>query len=90
MGEDIVELVEAPETCEETPEYDNSIEDEFEVEPEEEDDQEIADSNIGRPEIEHQFARYELNYRARRIRELTEAPIKKRGRQGRKPKALAA
>lgn len=79
MANDADELIDAPVDCEETTEYDNRIEDEIEVEPEEE----VAREEILRvdgPDIEHQFARYERNYRARRIREMTLAPLRtKRG-----------
>ena len=90
MADDVIELIEAPETCEETIEFDNSIEDELEPELEEEEEQESTDSYVSRNEIEHQFARFESNYRARRLRELTTAPIKKKMRPGRKPRAIAA
>jgi hypothetical protein len=80
VADDATELIETPETCEETTEYDNRIEDDIEIEPEDE-EQEDMESGHKREEIEQQFARYERNYRARRIRELTLAPIKrKRGR----------
>lgn len=89
MANDTVELIETPFTCEETTEYDNRIEDTFEIEPEEE--QEDTHSRANREEIEQQFARYERNYRARRIRELTIAPIvTKRGRRGRPSAKVAA
>jgi hypothetical protein len=60
------------------------LEDELEgesVEPEEE-PEDIA-SRAKREEIEMRFARYERNYRSRRIRELTLTPFKKNGRRGR-------
>ncbi|MHB9036847.1 MAG: hypothetical protein ACYC64_09275 [Armatimonadota bacterium] len=80
MADDAIELIETPDTCETTTEYDNRIEDDFEIEPEEV-EQEDMESGYKRAEIEQQFARYERNYRARRIRELTIAPVKrKRGR----------
>jgi hypothetical protein len=86
MAQDAVELIETPETCEVTTEYDNRIADDIEIEPEEE-EQEDMESYHKREEIEQQFARYERNYRARRIREITLAPIKRR--RGR-PSKLAA
>jgi len=81
VAENAIDLIETPITCEETTEYDNRIEDEVEVDPEDEEEHEDHDDydsrrNLG--EIEQQFARYERNYRARRIRELTLAPIKRR------------
>ncbi|MCE5314957.1 MAG: hypothetical protein ABFD49_10640 [Armatimonadota bacterium] len=84
MTDDNVEMIETPETCDVTTEYDNRIEDDFETEPEEV-EQEDIESGGKREEIEQQFARYERNYRSRRIRELTLAPIKrKRGRPSNK------
>lgn len=83
MVDEALELIAAPETCEETTEYDNRIEDEDEIEPEE--DQDDSNTPQLRDEIDQQFARYERNYRARRIRELTMAPLKsKRGRPSNK------
>lgn len=75
---DELEMIDSPETCEETTEYDNRIEDEVEIEPEEEQDD--FDTSRNREEIEQQFARYERNYRARRIREMMLTPFKKKGR----------
>jgi hypothetical protein len=80
MVDQIDEPIETPLACEDTIEYDNRIEDDFETEPEETQDDVYSHKNW--EEIEHQFARYERNYRVRRIRELTMAPLKKRGRRG--------
>ena len=77
MAEDAVNLFATPVTCDQTNEYDNRIEDEVEVEPDEE-EHEDGDSRRNWAEIEQQFARYERNYRARRIRELTLAPVRRR------------
>lgn len=77
MANEAIELLEAPVSCEETIEYDNRIEDEVEVEPDEEVEREEIDPRRNWGEIEQQFARYERNYRARRIRELTLAPVKR-------------
>ena len=77
MAQEAIDLIETPETCEVTTEYDNRIEDDIEIEPEPA-EQEDTESVYKREEIEQQFARYERNYRARRIRELTLAPIKKK------------
>ncbi|MEN6356009.1 MAG: hypothetical protein ABFD83_02865 [Armatimonadota bacterium] len=86
MAQDAIELIETPETCVVTTEYDNRIEDDIEIEPEQEEQEDIG-SYHKREEIEQQFARYERNYRARRIREITLAPVKrKRGR----PSKMAA
>lgn len=74
-----MEVFVAPDACEEeTIEYDNRIEDEVEVEPDEEIEHEDSGPRRNWGEIEQQFARYERNYRARRIRELTLAPVKKK------------
>jgi len=83
VAEDADELIETPFPCEQTTQYDNRIEDMIEIEPEEEEEPESPGSRKTWEEIEQSFARYERNYRARRIRELTLAPIKKkRGRPG--------
>lgn len=90
MTDEVIEQqIETPFTCEETIEDDdNRIEDEIEIEPEEE--QEDNNSRKHREEIEQQFARYERSYRARRIRELTLAPIKKkRGRKKQSERIVA-
>ena len=78
MANDAVELFETPVSCDETTEYDNRIENEVEVEPDEEEGREEIDPRKNLGEIEQQFARYERNYRARRIRELTLASVKKK------------
>lgn len=88
MAHEAIDLIETPETCEETTEYDNQIEDDVEIEPEEE-QEDTSSSNW--EEVEQQFARFERNYRARRIRELTLAPLKKkRGRAARTATQAAA
>ena len=78
MADDAIELLGTPVTCDQTTEYDNRIEDEVEVEPDEEEEHESADLSKNWGAIEQQFARYERNYRARRIRELTLTPLKKK------------
>ena len=81
------EVVAGPMVSEETTEYNNRIED-VEIEPEEE--QEDVESRYLREEIDQQFSRYERNYRSRRIRELTMAPLvvkKKRGRPAKSSKS---
>jgi hypothetical protein len=82
MAEELTEPLETPFPCEDTTEYDNRIEDEVEIEPEEEQEDFYS---VDRPEeVEQQFARYERSYRARRIREMTRVPIRKRrSRHGR-------
>lgn len=70
-----------PETCEETTEYQNRI-DNLEIDVDDEVVEEPESKEFSE-EIERQFARYERSFRARRIRELTRAPIvvkRKRGR----------
>lgn len=78
VANDATELFAAPVACDGTTEYDNRIEDEIEVEPDEEIGPDGIDSYKNSAEIERKFARYECNYRARRIRELTLAPIRKK------------
>lgn len=75
MTDEAIEMIETPDTCEATNEYDNRIEDDIEIDPED-DEQEDMESGHKRDDIEEQFARYERNYRVRRIREMTLAPIK--------------
>ena len=77
MADDAIELLGAPVACDQTTEYDNRIEDEIEVEPDDE-EREDADPRKNWGDIEQQFARYERNYRARRIRELTMTPLKRK------------
>ncbi len=92
MAKDTIELIETPETCDETTEYDNRIENEVDVEVEPDAD-ELVDTgwHPNWEEAEQQFARFERNYRARRIRELTLAPIrKKKGRITRAASEAAA
>jgi hypothetical protein len=73
-------LLATPDSCEGKTEYDNGIES-VEIDPEE--NRQDAESRVFWEEAEKQFARYERNFRARRIRELTRTPVglsKKRGR----------
>lgn len=86
MADQADELFVAPFTCEETTEYDNRIEDNFEAELEE--DQEDVGYRKTREEMEQRFARFERNFRIRRIRELTTTPFKRR--RGRPSKKIAA
>lgn len=86
MADQELDIIAVPETCDETTEYHNRIED-IEIEPEEE--HEDFESHYLREEIDQQFSRYERNYRSRRIRELTLAPLvvkKKRGRPAKSSK----
>lgn len=86
MAQEAVEFIETPDSCEVTTEYDNRIENDIEIEPDSEEPEDM-ESYHKREEIEQKFARYERNYRARRIREITIAPVKrKRGR----PSKIAA
>jgi hypothetical protein len=68
MADEAQGAIGTPETCAETTEYDNRIDEEIEITPD---------------EIDQKFARFERSYRARRIRELTLSPLapirKKRG-----------
>ncbi len=79
MAEEPEELFDAPETVSETIEYAQDLEDSPEIDPEGEQEPEPEDreSAIRRAEMEQEFARYERNYRARRIRDLTRAPVRK-------------
>jgi hypothetical protein len=89
MADDTVELFATPVACDQTTEYENRIADE--IEPDEEEERDEGDSRRNWAEIEQQFARYERNYRARRIRELTLAPVKrKRGARRRGSAATGA
>ena len=90
MADDAIELFGAPVACDQTTEYDNRIADEVEIEPDDQEEQEESDSRKDWAAIEQQFARYERNYRARRIRELTRVPIKKRGARRRGGAATGA
>lgn len=88
MADQEAKIIAAPDVCEETIEYQNRIED-VEIEPEEE--REDAGSRYLREEVDQQFTRYERNYRSRRIRELTLAPLvvkKKRGRPAKSSKTV--
>jgi hypothetical protein len=64
------------------------LEDELEGESNEpEEEPEDTASRTKQEEVEMRFARYERNYRSRRIRELTLTPFKK-GRRGRPRKII--
>jgi hypothetical protein len=67
------EFIETPDSCEGITEYDNNILENLEIQAEAE--QEETDSRRRWDEVEQKFARYERNYRARRIREMTQAPL---------------
>lgn len=83
------DFIETPDSCEEKTEYDNIILDSLEIEPEEE--QEETGPRSRWDEIEQKFARYERNYRARRIREMTRTPVIITSKRGRgRPRKLAA
>jgi hypothetical protein len=81
VADEYGDILETPDTCDETVEYDNSILDTIDIDPEE--PEEDSESRKKWEEIEQKFARYERNYRVRRIRELTTAPpvAKRRGRR---------
>ncbi len=76
MADEAMELIEAPDTCEETTEYDNTIDEEVGIEPNRE--LKSLDALPNWLEMDQEFAGYERNYRARRIRELTVPPLKKK------------
>ena len=81
------DILGTPDCCDETVEYDNSILDSIDIEPEELEEE--TESRNKWEEIEQKFARYERNYRVRRIRELTTAPIAKRRGRRRSRKLIA-
>lgn len=91
VAHDAIDLIATPDTCDVTTEYDNRIQDEIDVEVEPDEGEYVEPgSHRNWEEVEQQFARYERNYRARRIRELTLAPIrKKKGRSGRTASKVA-
>ena len=79
MTDDADEVFDTPETDEEITEVDIDIlaegePEELDPEPEPED----MDIKIHRAEMEQEFAHYELNFRARRIRELTRTPVRRK------------
>ncbi|MGC8862981.1 MAG: hypothetical protein ACP5R5_09445 [Armatimonadota bacterium] len=84
MADENGDILSSPDTCDETVEYDNIMLDSIDIDP----DYAEEDSEYRRKweEIEQKFARYERNYRLRRIRELTKAPliVKSRSRGRRK------
>lgn len=81
MDDELFEtIIDTPDPCEEPTEYyDIRIDEAGEVEPEEEPEDESFKAR--REQTEQQFTRYERNYRARRIRELTSAPQIRRVRK---------
>ena len=94
MSNETDKLLEAPEPCDEIMEDDSRIEEIIDIEPEEdlEDFEDTFEAtNNPKENFEHQFSRYERNYRARRIRELALAPLpkRKRGRPSSNDKAVA-
>ncbi|MDH7603197.1 MAG: hypothetical protein QHI38_13750 [Armatimonadota bacterium] len=88
MAEKFGDILATPDTCDDIEEYDNTILDAVDVEPAE--SEEDSDTEKNWREIEEKFARYERNYRIRRIRELTKAPLltNNKGR-GRRKKVVA-
>ena len=79
MSDDLVDLVESPDTCEETTEYGNQKTGSLEADLRQETPN--LDSENKWKNLEREFARYEQNHRARRIRELTSSPRKRGGRR---------
>lgn len=88
VAEKIGDILATPDTCEDIDQYDNTILDAIDVDSDESEQGSETEKNW--QEIEEKFARYERNYRIRRIRELTKAPlvVKNRGR-GRRKKVVA-
>ncbi|MGQ9454900.1 MAG: hypothetical protein ACUVRS_05280 [Armatimonadota bacterium] len=88
VAEKFGDILETPDNCEEMSEYDNTVLDILDVDTESSEQSSEAEKNWH--EIEEKFARYERNYRMRRIRELTKAPlvVANRGR-GRRKKVVA-
>jgi len=83
------DILGSPDTCDETVEYDNIILDTIDIYPE--DQEEDSEYRRKWEEIERKFARYERNYRLRRIRELTKAPLIVKSNRGKsKRKKLPA
>ncbi len=85
MAKAAADALSAPETCEETTEYQNRI---GTLDVDVEDVVEESESKEFSEEIERQFARYERGFRARRIRELTRAPIVVKRKRGRPAKVV--
>lgn len=90
MASNTIELFATPVACDQTTEYDTRIENEAEIEPDEDIELYDSDPYKNSAEIERKFTRYECNYRARRIRELTLAPVKKKRGARRAGEAVAA
>ncbi len=88
MTDDTVDMFATPDNCDQITEYDNLEVDEVEVDEQEEHE----DVNFHKKwaESEHLFAQYERNFRARRIRELTLAPVKKKRGARRKDSAATS
>ncbi len=88
VAEKFGDILATPDTCEDIEQYDNTILDAIDVEPN--DSEKGSESDKNWQEIEERFARYERNYRIRRIRELTKAPLltNNKGR-GRRKKVVA-
>ena len=88
MADQYSDILGASDTCDETIEYDNRILDSVDTEPEEA-GQDVESRNKWE-EIEQKFARYERNYRVRRIKELTTGPPVPRRRGRGRPRKLMA
>lgn len=78
-----------PEVCDETTEYNDRILNFHDEEIESEDDNEDLESILPKEEVVQQFTRFERNFRARRIRELT-SPRRSRRNQTQMSKKIAA
>ena len=67
MADESDRLFDTPEDEVETTEYEDAAEGGPEIDPEDEQEPEDRETAIRRAEMEEQFARYERNFRARRI-----------------------
>ena len=88
MADQDSDILGASDTCDETIEYDNRILDNVDIELEEL--EEYSEARSKWEEIEQKFARYERNYRVRRIKELTTGPPVPRRRGRGRPRKLMA
>lgn len=93
MNEEIFDFIESQNNCENKADFEAQPDDELEDSPEDLEEYEEPEntvSYIDKEESERKFSHYELSYRARRIRELTKAPIKSKSHKGSRSKAIAA
>ena len=88
MADEAIELIETPDTCDETTENEKTIEDEVEIEPENE--VVSAGEATDWDGLEREFSRFESNFRARRIREITAPLSRRKNRRRSSPDKAAA